>query len=222
MNRKSLTSVLAFVLAAVLVVPVLPAPAQAARSSSAIQSELNALKDQNKAIQAEINSIQRKYDANANEIQDLVDKKNAIDQEISLLNAQIQNLNDQISVYSQMIADAQDELDIAQFTLNGLNEKHKLRIRAMEEEGDVSYWEVIFEANSFIDMLDRINMMQEIAASDQARLEFLKIRSRWRWARRSWKNPMQPCWNPRRLWKKDGLSPTRSSGSLPGSRMNSS
>ena len=174
MNRKTLTSVLAFVLAAVLVVPVLPAPAQAARSSSAIQSELNALKDQNKAIQAEINSIQRKYDANANEIQDLVDKKNAIDQEISLLNAQIQNLNDQISVYSQMIADAQDELDIAQFTLNGLNEKHKLRIRAMEEEGDVSYWEVIFEANSFIDMLDRINMMQEIAASDQARLEEMR------------------------------------------------
>ena len=174
MNRKSLTSVLAFVLAAVLVFPVLPAPAQAARSSSAIQSELNALKDQNKAIQAEINSIQRKYDANANEIQDLVDKKNAIDQEISLLNAQIQNLNDQISVYSQMIADAQDELDIAQFTLNGLNEKHKLRIRAMEEEGDVSYWEVIFEANSFIDMLDRINMMQEIAASDQARLEEMR------------------------------------------------
>ena len=174
MNRKTLTSVLAFVLAAVLVVPVLPAPAQAARSSSAIQSELNALKDQNKAIQAEINSIQRKYDPNANEIQDLVDKKNAIDQEISLLNAQIQNLNDQISVYSQMIADAQDELDIAQFTLNGLNEKHKLRIRAMEEEGDVSYWEVIFEANSFIDMLDRINMMQEIAASDQARLEEMR------------------------------------------------
>ena len=174
MNRKTLTSVLAFVLAAVLVVPVLPAPAQAAKSSSAIQSELNALKDQNKAIQAEINAIQRKYDANANEIQDLVDKKNAIDQEISLLNAQIQNLNDQISVYSQMIADAQDELDIAQFTLNGLNEKHKLRIRAMEEEGDVSYWEVIFEANSFIDMLDRINMMQEIAASDQARLEEMR------------------------------------------------
>ena len=174
MNRKTLTSVLAFVLAAVLVLPALPAPAQAARSSSAIQSELNALKDQNKAIQAEINSIQRKYDANANEIQDLVDKKNAIDQEISLLNAQIQNLNDQISVYSQMIAAAQDELDIAQFTLNGLNEKHKLRIRAMEEEGDISYWEVIFEANSFIDMLDRINMMQEIAASDQARLEEMR------------------------------------------------
>ena len=170
MNRKSLTSVLSAVLAALMLLSVFATPASAAKSSTAIQGELDALKKENKEIQAEINAIQSKYDANANEIQALVDKKNAIDQEISLLNAQIENLNEQIAAYSQLIADSQDELDIAQFTLNGLNEKHKLRIRAMEEEGSVSYWEVIFEASSFTDMLDRINMMQEIAASDQARL----------------------------------------------------
>lgn len=175
MNRKHLISLASLLLAAMMLVSVIPAPAQAAgKSSSAIQSELNALKDENKTIQAEINAIQGQYDANASEIQTLVNKKNAIDQEISLLNAQVQNLNDQITAYSQLIADAQDELEIAQFTLNGLNEKHKLRIRAMEEEGTVSYWEVIFEANSFTDMLDRINMMQEIAASDQSRLEEMR------------------------------------------------
>ena len=175
MNRKHLISLASLLLAAGMLVSVIPAPAQAAgKSSSAIQSELNALKDENKTIQAEINAIQGQYDANASEIQTLVNKKNAIDQEISLLNAQVQNLNDQITAYSQLIADAQDELEIAQFTLNGLNEKHKLRIRAMEEEGTVSYWEVIFEANSITDMLDRNNMMQEIAASDQSRLEEMR------------------------------------------------
>jgi len=175
MNRKPLTSLASALLAAVMLVSVIPAPAQAAnKSSSAIQSELNVLKDENKVIQQEINAIQGQYDANASEIQALVNKKNAIDQEISLLSAQVRNLNDQITAYSQLIADAQDELEIAQFTLNGLNEKHKLRIRAMEEEGTVSYWEVIFEANSFTDMLDRINMMQEIAASDQSRLEEMR------------------------------------------------
>lgn len=174
MNRKSLTSLISLVLMAVMLVNILPVTASAAKSSSAIQSELDALKDENKVIQGQINAIQRQYDSNASEIQALVNQKNAVDQEISLLNAQIKNLNDQIAAYSQLIADAQDELEIAQFTLNGLNEKHKLRIRAMEEEGTVSYWEVIFEANSFIDMLDRINMMQEIAASDQARLEEMR------------------------------------------------
>ncbi len=174
MNRKPITSVLSIALVLVLLLGLIPVPASAAKSSASIQTELNALKDENKTIQAEINAIQSQYDANASEIQGLVDNKNAIDQQISLLNAQIANLNSQISAYSQLIADAQDDLDIAQFTLNGLNEKHKLRIRAMEEEGTVSYWAVIFEANSFTDMLDRINMMQEIAASDQTRLEEMR------------------------------------------------
>ncbi|MBQ2855161.1 MAG: peptidoglycan DD-metalloendopeptidase family protein [Oscillospiraceae bacterium] len=174
MNRKPLTSLLSLILAAVMLIGVMPTPASASKSSSAIQSELDALKSENKDLQREINAIQNQYDANASEIQNLVNKKNAIDQEIALLSAQVENLNSQISAYSQLIADAQDELDIAQFSLNGLNEKHKLRIRAMEEEGKVSYWEVIFEASDFTDMLDRINMMQEIAASDQARLEEMR------------------------------------------------
>ena len=168
------TSLLSLVLAAVLMLTLVPVPAQAAKSTE-IQSEINGLKAENKEIQAEINAIRSKYNANASEIQELVEKKNAIDQEIALLSAQMDNINEQISAYSQMIADTQDELDIAQFTLNGLSEKHKLRIRAMEEEGTVSYWEVIFEASSFTDMLDRLNMMQEIAAADQARLEEMRL-----------------------------------------------
>ena len=177
-KRKTLTKVLAGIMAAMLLLSLiaglLPRTASAA-SSSEIQKDLDALKGENKEIQAQINAIRSQYDANASEILDLVDTKMAVDQEISLLNAQIINTNEQISAYSQMIADTQEELDIAQFTLNGLNEKHKLRIRAMEEEGSVSYWEVIFEANSFIDMLDRITMMQEIAAADQARLNEMRM-----------------------------------------------
>ena len=177
-NRKTLTKVLAGLMAAFLLLSLIagliPRPASAA-SSSEIQEELDELKGKNKEIQTEINAIRSKYDANASQIQDLVDTKMAIDQEIALLNEQITNTNAQIAAYSQLIADTQEELDIAQFTLNGLNEKHKLRIRAMEEEGTVSYWEVIFQANSFIDMLDRITMMQEIAAADQARLEEMRM-----------------------------------------------
>ena len=171
--RKYLKNISVCCLAVLMLVSVLPVPTCAA-SSSEIQEELDVLKDENKEIQAEINAIRSQYDANASEIQDLVNTKTAIDQEISLLNEQIINTNEQIAAYSQMIADTQDQLDIAQFTLNGLNEKHKLRIRAMEEEGTVSYWEVIFEANSFIDMLDRITMMQEIAAADRARLQEMR------------------------------------------------
>ena len=173
MNRNPLMKATVLLLALILTVTGLPVTAQAKKSDE-IQGQIDALEEKNDAIQAQINQIRGVYDANASEIADLVAQKNAIDQEIGLLSTQIQNINDQISAYAQLIADTQDELEIAQFTLNGLNEKHKLRIRAMEEEGTISYWEVIFDANDFTDMLDRINMMQEIAASDQARLEEMR------------------------------------------------
>ena len=164
-----LKSVFAVFLALVVVLCAVPAPAQA-KSSAAIQEELNALKAENAKIRAEINAIQAQYDANANELQNLVNKKAAIDQEIALLNSETINLNQQITTYGLLIADTQDELDTNKRYLNGLNEKHKERIRAMEEGGGITYWEVIFEANSFTDLLDRMNMMEEINASDQRRL----------------------------------------------------
>ena len=45
----------------------------------------------------------------------------------------------------------------------------------MEEEGELTYWEVIFQANSFTDLLDRITMMEEINAADRRRIEQMRI-----------------------------------------------
>ena len=172
-NRTPFRTVFALFLAVVVVLSMMPASAEAA-SSKEIQEELNALKAENKAIQAEINAIQSKYDANASDIQALVDQKSAVDQQIALLNNQIININGQIAAYGQLIADSQDQLDQAQAHLNDLSRKHKDRIRAMEEEGSVTYWDVLFEASSFTDLLDRLNMVDEIAAADQRRLEQMR------------------------------------------------
>ena len=172
-NRTPFRTVFALFLAVVVVLSMMPASAEAA-SSKEIQEELNALKAENKAIQAEINAIQSKYDANASDIQALVDQKSAVDQQIALLNNQIININGQIAAYGQLIADSQDQLDQAQAHLTELSRKHKDRIRAMEEEGSVSYWDVLFEASSFTDLLDRLNMVDEIAAADQRRLEQMR------------------------------------------------
>ena len=156
-----------------LLLGLLPLGAEASGISE-IQSEIDALEEKNSALQAQIDAIQQQYDTNYSEMSEIVARKNAIDQEISLLNEKIETTNQQITAYKQLIADAQDELDIAQFSLNGLSEKHRERIRAMEEGGTISYWEVIFKASSFTDMLDRINLVQEITASDQERMEELR------------------------------------------------
>ena len=140
-------SLLAAFLAVVMFLSIVPAPVRAA-SSSEIKQQINALKDEKAIMQAKINELRGQYNANANEIQDMVNQKNAIDQEIALLHSQVVNINSQITAYSLLIADLQVELETAQAELDVLNEKHKERIQAMEEEGKVTYWEVIFQANS--------------------------------------------------------------------------
>lgn len=176
-NRKRLVSILAGVMAAImlltLLISILPTRASAAASSSEIRKQINSLQDDRKDIKNQISELQVQYQATSDEIADIVARKNVIDQEIGLLHAEIININEQISAYSVLIADQQEELDAAEARFDQLNEDCKTRIRAMEEEGIVSYWAVLFKANSFSDLLDRLNMVEEIASSDTRRLQEL-------------------------------------------------
>ena len=175
-NRKRLVSLLAGIMAVVmlasLLLGLLPTRANASVSSE-IRAQINDLQAQRKGIKEQIKEVKEQYKVNEDEIADIIARKNVIDQEIGLLHAEISNINEQISAYNVLIADKQDELDDAEDRYFQLNEENKDRIRTMEEDGSVTYWEVLFKANSFSDLLDRLNMVEEIAASDQRRLQEL-------------------------------------------------
>ena len=175
-NRKKMVSLLAGIMAAVmvltLVLSLLPTRVYAA-SSSEIRKQINQLKDQKTELKSQIEDLKKQYQANKDDIADIVSRKNIIDQEIGLLHAQLDNINEQISAFGVLIADKQDELDNAQAHYDQLNEEYRVRVRTMEEEGTLSYWEVLFKANSFSDLLDRMSMIEEIAASDNRRLKEL-------------------------------------------------
>ncbi len=173
-NRKRWVSLMAGFLAAVmllsLILSLIPTKAGAA-SSSEIKKQIAALKEEKKEIDSQLKEVKSQFDANADEIEGIVAQKNAIDQEIHLLHQQVDNINQQVATYSLLIADTQEELDDAKLRLEELQLKNKERIRAMEEDGDISYWSIIFKANDFSDLLDRISMVQEINAADQRRLK---------------------------------------------------
>lgn len=168
--------ILSLVLALLLLLGALPVSVFAA-SSAEIQKELDSLKAENKEIQRQIDGIQSQYDAAYSDMADAVAQKEAIDQEITLLNSKIETTNAQIAAYSQLIADTQDELDSADEALRALSYEHRERIRVMEEQGNLTYWQVIFQANSFTDLLDRITMVEEINAADRRRIEQMRIAS---------------------------------------------
>ena len=175
-KQRRLVSILAGIMAAIMLLSllagILPVSASA-KSSKEIKEEINALKGDRTAIWAELEALQSEQDATWESIEEMVAHKENIDQQIGLLYEEIENINGQIRSYTELIAANQEELDVAEAKLAELNEKNKERIQAMEEEGTVSYWSVLFKAKSFTDLIDRLNMMSEIHAADQRRMDEL-------------------------------------------------
>lgn len=151
------------------------APVRArAATSGQIKEEINDLRDERSEIQKEMQALSQTLDANMEQIEQMVAEKNVIDQEIGLLTREIQLINEEVKAYGLLIADKQEELEQAQKDLEAVTQQNKDRIRAMEEDGDLSYWSVLFRANDFSDLLDRLNIVQEIAAADRRRLDDMR------------------------------------------------
>ena len=162
------------ILALILAINIFPPNSLEAASSSEIRKQINQLKKEKEEIGNKIEEIQIQYDENFSEIETIIAKKNVIDQEIQIINEEIMNINEQITAYNVLIADAQDEVDVAKTEYEELQEQSRYRIRAMEENGKISYWDVIFKANSFSDLLSKVHMVRDIAEADQRMLKNLE------------------------------------------------
>jgi murein DD-endopeptidase MepM/ murein hydrolase activator NlpD len=176
--EKKIIRVITIIMAAVMILSLLLSLFASgmhvhAASSSEIKDQIDQLKDEQAEVKDKIAQLEAQRKKNQADIKSLVAEKNNFDQQVGLLYNQIQSTGDLISAYNLLIADKQKELDAAQQKLTDLNEAYRERLRAMEEEGELSYWSVLFQASSFADFLDRLNMIQEIAGADRRRLEQL-------------------------------------------------
>ena len=176
-KRKRLISIIAGVLAAIMLLGILASllPVSAA-SSDEIQDQIEELQKQSAAIDSEMAALDVQMQQNLSKMQDVIAQKNRIDQQVTLLHQQIINANDQISAYATMIADKQEELDAAEARYDALSQKNRERVRAMEEDGTLTYWSVLFKATSFADFLDRLSLISEIQSADKRRLTELSRR----------------------------------------------
>lgn len=167
--KKTISAILTVILIFCLFSPGAE-PVQAA-SSSEIQMEIDKLEQKKDALLAQLEELDSKLSDNLEEIEALFTQKQTIDSQISLLSQSIAATDAQILAYASAIADRQEELDAAQNTLEQLNEAYRHRIRIMEEDGKLSYWSVLFQADSFFDFLDRLEMIEEVASADKRRLQ---------------------------------------------------
>ena len=175
--KKIKTSLLALLLAAVTVLGCFPAQQTMevqAKSSSEIQKEIDALEEERAEIEEQLAELDTLVTDNMTEMEKAVNEKAAVDQQVALLYQQIDTINKQITAYGVLIAEKQAELDDAEAALEQLRLDNETRIRAMEKNSMTSsYWAVIFEAESFLDMLDQLNMVAQIQEADKKMIKEL-------------------------------------------------
>lgn len=175
MSKKWLIRVVAIIMALAMVLSVLYVVVGSLTAQAATtQSQIDTLKKQQKEIEKKKQEIQSQINSLEYNQKSALAKKEVLDTQIQLTEDDIANINDQIATYEQMIVDKQAEIVQAQKDEDEQLALFKLRIRTMEENGSISYLSIIFEANSFSDLLARIDLIGEIMQYDEQLYESLK------------------------------------------------
>lgn len=145
-----------------------------AKSSSEIQSEIDALEQQSSDLSAKRDELDKQISDNKNQTLDIVQQKAQVDQEIELTRQEVELTTEQIHQYNLLISEKQAELDELEDGQDKLFERYKARMRAMQERGEVSFWSVMLDVKSFADMLTCRAMIEEIAKTDQRMMDEMR------------------------------------------------
>ena len=161
-------------LTAVMLIPVGGELIQANTSAAKVtQAEINALKSDANALAAEKKDLANQLKAIRADKSQAQGQKNLLEQQINVIQSEIDNINAQINKYDELISVKQNEVSETQARTDEQYELFCQRIRAMEEEGETSYWSIILGSASFSEMLDNFMMVEEIIEYDNSVMEAL-------------------------------------------------
>ena len=168
---RSLRRAACALLTAALLVPAWGGLARQVRAAS--QSEIDALKAEQAESQARQEELKEQL-ADVKEDQAAArQKRQILQQQLEAINAELDSINAQISYYDGEIAQKEAERREAEAKEQAQYELFCERVRAMEEEGTVSYWSILFNAEDFSDLLDRLADVDAVMDYDNQVMEEL-------------------------------------------------
>ena len=138
-----------------------------ATSISDLQKQRQEKENQKKGTQNQLDSVN-------DQINDLSGEKDDVDAQISELTGQIAEIMASVSLLEDEIADTQVQIEQAQKDYDEAKAKEeaqyhamKKRIQYLYEKGETSYLELLMEAKSWADMLNKAEYVQEIYTYDR-------------------------------------------------------
>lgn len=167
-QQKLIIRIIAVVLAVLLAGSVLVTVLSATAGASSLQGELDGLKDDLTGIQQQIRDITAQINSLEFDRASALAQKKVLDDRISLNLLMIDNLNMQIEEYGRLILEKEDEVQECTLRENEQWEKYKVRVRAMEINGSISYYAILFGARDFSDLLSRFDIVSSIVDYDEA------------------------------------------------------
>lgn len=172
-TQKLLSFVLSLAMVALLA---MPAPAFLKASAADKQAVSQKIADLDEKIEASQEKIKeneaKKKEAkqSADTIQESVDllqtQINAYNSKIDVLNNQISNLNKNITSTQKKIAKTQQDMAAQKEEIAMTQSLYADRLRAMYITGNISNLEVLLEADSFRDFLNRLELLTRISKHD--------------------------------------------------------
>ncbi len=171
--RARLSRVLTLLLAAALVLPLTGQMATTDVSAKTAQQELEELKQKAAGLNAEKKDIQAQLKSVRADKTKAQEQKQLIEQQIDIIQREIDNISGQISTLDQMIDVKGQEVRETEAREAEQYELFCQRVRQMEEEGQVSYWAILFDSKDFSDLLDRFMMVEEIIEYDNGVMDSL-------------------------------------------------
>ena len=138
----------------------------ATQAGAVSQSEIDALKKEQQASQAKQEELKDQLAEAEAQQAAAQETRPLLTQQLNAINAEIANIDAQISYYDGEIAQKEEERKEAEAREAEQYELFCQRVRMMEEQGTVSYWSILFNAEDFSDLLDRIADVDAVMAYD--------------------------------------------------------
>ena len=171
--RSKAKKLLTLILSLALLIP-LTGQMAVVPASAATQDQIDALRQDASDLDAQKAEIQAQLEAVQADKDQALEQKRLLEEQIDVIQSQISNIDAQIWAYDDLID--QKSAELAQ-TEEQEQEQFDLfcrRVRAMEEEGELSYWSVLFSSTDFSDLLDNYMMIEEIINYDNSVIETLQ------------------------------------------------
>lgn len=164
-GRKWAFRLCGLALAAAVAVSLLPETV-VVPASAVTQAEIDAMKEEANSLKQQQEEIQDQLDSLAADRENAMARKTLLEQQINATRAEINTIAAQIAKYDELIAQKQEELSQAEAEEQAQYELFCERVRYMEEQGEVSYWSILFSSKDFADLLDNAMMVEEIMDYD--------------------------------------------------------